>query len=290
MASEEQTLSMAESIAEAALILRQAGVPEARREAASLLAHVIARDRTFILTHAEDKPAAADLQRFRSLIERRAMGEPLQYIIGHQEFFSLDFEVTPDVLIPRPETELLVETALDLLGAESAPLICDVGTGSGCISIVILHERRDARALGLDVSLPALHIAARNATRHSVRERFALVGSDGFTALDSATARFAMIVSNPPYVAARDLEGLQREVRDYEPHVALTPGPDGLRIIRHLVADAPRFLLPGGYLLLEIGFDQHSAVRQLVDPQVWTLLDIHQDLQGIPRTVVLRKN
>ncbi len=282
--------SIARAIVEAAQILRQAGVPEERREAASLLEHVTGHDRTFMITHAETALSSSDVRSLRNLVERRAAGEPLQYITGHQEFYKLDFEVTPDVLIPRPETELLVERALELLDKTTQPRrICDVGTGSGCIPVSILHERPMVQAVGLDLSLPALRVAARNSARHNVRERLALIASDCFAALDADHTRFSMIVSNPPYVVEDALATLQREVRDHEPHVALTPGGDGLRIIRRLIADAPRFLDTGGYLLMEIGFDQHEAIRNLIDPQVWELSDIHKDLQGIPRTVVLRK-
>ena len=283
--------SIARAMVEAAQILRQAGVPEARREAASLLEHVTGHDRTFMITRAETVLAPSDVRRLRELVERRAAGEPLQYIRGHQEFYGLGFEVTPDVLIPRPETELLVETALKLLDETARPrqLICDVGTGSGCIPVAILRERAGARAVGLDISLDALRVAARNATRHGVRERLALAASDCLGALNPRGTLFSMIVSNPPYVAEGALDGLQREVRDHEPRVALTPGGDGLGIIRRLVADAPPFLDAGGHLLMEIGFDQHEAVGDLVDRRVWELLDIHKDLQGIPRTVALRK-
>lgn len=290
MTLEQDTFSIAEAASEAAKILRLSGVQEARREAASLLAHAISRERAFLLTHPEHQLAPSDVSRFRQLVARRAAGEPLQYIKGRQEFFGLEFEVTPDVLIPRPETELLVETALPLLDeCDEPPLVCDVGTGSGCISVAILHERARARAVGLDISPRALSVAARNAARHNVASRLKLVSSDCFAALDYSRPRFTMIVSNPPYVAEDALSGLQREVRDQEPRIALTPGPDGLRIIRKLLKDAPRYLLPGGHFLLEIGFDQHAAVTQLIEARVWTLLDIHKDLQGIPRTVVLKK-
>lgn len=281
-------MTIAESLVEAAFILRRAGVAEARREAGSLLAYVLARDHTFLITHADEALQPSELALFREYVARRAAGEPLQYITEHQEFYGLDFEVTPDVLIPRPETELLVETARDLLSEIPAPLICDVGTGSGCIPIALLHQRTGARAVGLDISLPALRVAARNAIRHSVRERLALVASDCFAALDATSARFTMIVSNPPYVAEQDLTGLQREVREHEPYIALTPGGDGLRIIRRLLTDAPSFLAAGGYLLMEIGFNQHEAVGDLIDSRVWTVLDIHKDLQGIPRIVALK--
>lgn len=284
-------LTIAGAIVEAAQVLRRAGVPEARREAGSLLAHVIARDRTFLITHADESLASEDVNRFREFVARRADGEPLQYITGHQEFYTLDFIVTPDVLIPRPETELLIDTALSLLrGTSQPPLICDVGTGSGCIAITLLHELPHARAVALDISPPALRVAARNAARHNVRERLSLVTSDCFAAFDSSLERFSMIVSNPPYINADALEGLQREVREHEPRVALTPGADGLSIIRRIIADAPRLLHSGGHLLLEIGFDQHAAVTHLFNSDIWELLEIRKDLQGIPRTVVARKN
>jgi release factor glutamine methyltransferase len=287
-----EPFSIARALVEAAQILREAGVPDARREAASLLEHIIARDRTFLLTHAETALASSDIRRLRDLVERRAAGEPTQYITGHQEFYGLDFEVTPDVLIPRPETELLVETALGLLGEMKldAPFICDVGTGSGCIPVAILHERLEARAMGLDISTAALRVAARNSARHGVEKRLSLIVSDCFSALDLERTRFSMIVSNPPYIAEDALASVQREVRDHEPRAALTPGGDGLRIIQRLMRDAPGFLERSGYLLMEIGFDQHEAVRNSVDSKVWELLDIHKDLQGIPRLVVLKKN
>lgn len=281
-------LNIAQAINEAARLLQDSGVPEARREAGSLLIHVLARERAYLIAHSDEHLTTDALTRFRDAAERRAAGEPLQYITGHQEFFGLDFEVTPDVLIPRPETELLVEAALELLKDKSEPLICDVGTGSGCIPIAITHTRRDTRAVAIDISPRALQVAARNAERHNIRNRLRLVASDCFAALEESAARFQMILSNPPYVAEDSLAGLQREVREHEPRIALTPGQDGLRIIKRLLEDAPRFLLPAGYLLMEIGFDQHEAVRQLVDTRIWTLLDIHQDLQGIPRTVALK--
>jgi release factor glutamine methyltransferase len=202
----------------------------------------------------------------------------------------LNFEVTPDVLIPRPETELLIETALQLLRNKAAPVICDVGTGSGCIAVTLLHERADARAIALDISPAALEVATRNAARHNVSARLSLVLSDCFAALNPADEPFTIVVSNPPYIAEYHLAELQREVRDHEPRVALTPGGDGLAVIRRLLDDAPQFLVVGGHLVFEIGFDQHEAVEELIDPRGWTLLGMHKDLQGIPRIVALRQN
>jgi release factor glutamine methyltransferase len=277
-------------IAQAAQILRKAGIPEERREAASLLGHVLGRDRTYILTRAEQPLNPANIRQLRDVVTRRAAGEPFQYIAGHQEFYSLDFEVTPDVLIPRPETELLVEQASALLRQSAAPpTFCEVGVGSGCVAISLLHENPSARAVGLDISPAALQVAGRNAARHLVTDRLELLPSDGFSAL-APGRQFTLIVSNPPYIAAEALAGLQREVRDYEPHIALTPGPDGLTLIRRLLEESPAFLPAGGHLLLEIGFDQADAVRTLVNPKIWQLTDIYRDLQGHPRTAVLRKH
>jgi release factor glutamine methyltransferase len=283
------SISIAEAVLQGANKLRKAGVPEARREAGALLAHVIGRDRTFMLSHAEDTIGLAQEERFREYLDLRAEGRPQQYITGRQEFFGLEFEVTSDVLIPRPETELLVETAIKLVPHDSAASICDVGTGSGCIAIALVHELPQARAVALDISAAALEVAKRNAARHAVSERIEFVVSDCFAQLDSHRLPFHLIVSNPPYVADAALEGLQREVREYEPRVALEAGMDGLSVIRRLLAGAEGHLIPQGHLLFEIGFDQHAAVEQLVDRRVWKLLDIRQDLQGIPRTVVLEK-
>jgi release factor glutamine methyltransferase len=303
--------SIAEAILQGSHKLRQAGVAEARREAGSLLGHVLGRDRSFILSHAEDALSDEQAERFRDFVERRAHGEPQQYITGQQEFFGLEFEVSPDVLIPRPETELLVETALKLV-SKDAPYVCDVGTGSGCVAIALLYELRKthdggfpkAHALAIDISPAALAIAKRNAARHSLTEQIEFVVSDCFASLNSpldspldsrrdskypSPPRFDLIVSNPPYVKDGELASLQTEVRDFEPKLALTAGADGLNVIRRLLLDAAEFLKPGGHFLFEIGFQQSVAVEQLIDPKIWTLLRIHEDLQSIPRIVALQK-
>jgi release factor glutamine methyltransferase len=282
------TISIADAILQGATLLRKAGVPEARREAGSLLAHVLDKDRTFLISHAEDLLINGRLNEFRDFVERRAQGEPLQYITGSQNFFGLEFKVTPDVLIPRPETELLVELALKLFEPDSDPQICDVGTGSGCIAITLLHTRPRAHAIALDISEAAISIAKDNATQHFVNDRISFVVSDCFQSLVDPPP-FDLIVSNPPYVSAEALEGLQREVRDHEPRVALTPGSDGLLFIRRLLQEAADFLKSEGYLLIEIGFDQAAKVEGLIDTNVWKLLAIYPDLQGIPRIVALQK-
>ena len=285
--------AIAEAILEAALELRHAGVPEARREAGSLMAHVLGRDRTFVLAHADDVVDPDAAERFQEVVRLRMQGKPLQYITGFQEFYGLEFEVGPDVLIPRPETELLIETALKLVdGMSGPPFICDVGTGSGCIAITLLHELRQfpsSRATAIDVSAAALEVARRNAQRHSLNGRIEFVESDCFEQLRKGAEQFDLIVSNPPYVAETAIEGLQREVRDFEPRVALTSGADGLNVVRRLLTEAVAFLKPQGHFIFEIGFDQGEKVDALIDRRRWELLDIHPDLQGIPRIVALRK-
>lgn len=281
-------MSIAEALTKATQVLNNAGVPEARREAGSLLSFILGKDRTFLISHAEDQLSDDFVQRFREVVERRAAGEPLQYITGVQDFFGREFRVTPDVLIPRPETELLVEAAIELVGKEA--FICDVGTGSGCIAITLLCELRNARAMAVDKSPSALEIAKLNARNHSVGERVEFAISDCFDALDASQHQFDMVVSNPPYVDEAMMASLQREVRDHEPWVALSPGPDGLTVVRRLMLEAPAFLKDEGHLIMEIGFDQGEAVRSLVDERVWTWRDMKPDLQNIPRIVILKKN
>lgn len=281
--------SIADVLKDASRMLESAGVPEARREAGSLLSFVLGKDRTFLISHADDQVDEDSLEQMREFVERRAAGEPLQYITGVQDFFGREFRVTPDVLIPRPETELLVEAALELTTNKDA-LICDVGTGSGCIAISLLCEMPRARAVAVDKSAAALEIAKLNAAKQAVADRSVFVVSDCFDALNPNEHQFDLIVSNPPYVSASALPGLQREVRDHEPLVALSPGPDGLSVIRRLLAEAPFYLKPNGHLLMEIGFDQGERVRDLIDEAVWKLLEVRPDLQSIPRIVVLEKS
>jgi release factor glutamine methyltransferase len=281
-------MKIGEVIRESARELENAGVPEARREAGSLLAFILGRDRTFLISHTDDDVDEISLARLGEFVERRATGEPLQYITGIQDFYGREFRVTPDVLIPRPETELLVEAALQRVDC-AAPLICDVGTGSGCIAVTLLREIANARALAIDKSPAALEIAKFNAQNLSVADRTQFVVSDCFNSLDSREYEFDLIVSIPPYVKESALAGLQREVRDHEPLVALSPGGDGLGVIRRLIDEGPAFIKPNGHLLMEIGFDQGEAVESLINDSAWSLLEFRPDLQGIPRIVVLQK-
>src|ERR1700687_3940752 len=272
------TVTIEGAIQEGAEKLREGAVNEARREAGSLMAHVLDRDRGFVIAHAGDSLAEGQYHDFQRLILRRTRGEPLQYIIGHWEFFKLEFEVSPDVLIPRPETELIVEVALELCRDEPAPSIGDIGTGSGCIAISVLHELREAQAVATDISAAALRVAQRNAERHGVKDRLTLIESDCFSKVDADTP-FSLITSNPPYVADGELRNLPREVRDYEPQAALASGPDGLSVIRRLLREAPPFLRAGGYFVFEIGFGQSAMTDQLIDRDIRELLGMRKDLQ-----------
>ena len=225
--------------------------------------------------------------RFADFLRRRANREPLQYIRGYQEFYGLNFIVTPDVLIPRPETELIVENAVDILKAAENPSFCEVGVGSGCISVALLHEVKTASAIGLDISERALKIATINAANHLVSPRLKLEVSDVFSALKNE--QFELIVSNPPYISTEEMKSLQKEVRDFEPLTALTDGQDGFSIIEKIIAGAPSFLRNGGYLLMEIGFGQAAQVSAMFDRETWQAIEFLPDLQGIPRTVKARK-
>ncbi len=244
-------------------------------------------DRTFIIAHPEHALNATETEQFRSFVARRAAGEPLQYITGRQEFFKLDFQVTRDVLIPRPESEAIVEAALALLPKDRASRIVDVGTGSGCLAISILHELPSASGIAVDVSIAALNVARGNANRHGVVNRLELLESDLFSKIEPDKP-FDLIVSNPPYVSDDDMNSLPPEVR-CEPRAALAGGPDGLSTIRRLLNEAPQHLHSGGHLVFEFGFGQHERLPTLVDQSIWSWLETRPDLQGIPRTIVLQR-
>jgi len=280
--------SIAEILKEADAILQSNEIAEPRREAASLLAFSLQKDKTFLIAHPEYELSDEESKRFREFLNRRANREPFQYITGKQEFYRLDFTVTKDVLIPRPETELIVENAIELLSKFQNPCFCEVGIGSGCISIAILHELEKASAVGLDISAEALRVAEKNAKKHNVSDRLQLKSSDVFKNLKDE--KFDLIVSNPPYISSEDIKDLQAEVRSFEPLTALTDGKDGLSIIKKIIAESPKFLKENCFLLMEIGFNQADEVRELFSPDVWRNLEVLPDLQGIPRTVKAQRN
>lgn len=279
-------MTIDEALKDAAAALEAAGVSDGRLQAASLLAVALKQGRTFLFAHPEHELTPDEIAAFTSLIQRRSLREPYQYIVGRQEFFGLEFEVTPDVLIPRPETEILIEAAVEQLSDIDKPRFCEIGVGSGCISVAILHGLPATTAVAGDVSKAAIIVARRNAIRHNVADRLTLVESDVFTNIPDE--RFDAIVSNPPYVPSRDIESLQPEVRDFEPLTSLSDGGDGLSVIRRIIDRAPSRLKKGGLLFIEIGFDQSSRVEAMFGRAFWSEIDFLADLQGIPRIVLAR--
>ncbi len=260
-----------------------------------LLAHALQCERIRLYTRFEEVPGEEALTRFRALVREAAAGRPIAYLIGTKEFFSLPFEVTPDVLIPRPETEILVERTIDLV-RKSAPLvrsILDLGTGSGCIAVSLARHLPEVRLSASDVSPPALELARRNAKRHGVAERIEWRAGDLFAPWrdgeSGAPTMFDAIVSNPPYVATAPGTPLAQDVRAFEPHVALFAGPDGLDLIRRIAAEAPAHVAPGGHLLMELAFDQAPAVRGLLAGNGWRDIVGYRDAAGHERVIHARR-
>jgi release factor glutamine methyltransferase len=286
--------------------LREADIPSFTLAAELLLLHVLGRNRTWLYAHPEEVIADANAQRFFELIARRAAGEPTQHLTGKQEFWGLEFEVTPDVLIPRPETEHVIEVALDHLAlrelragrpqksAGSGLQIADIGTGSGCIAIALAKELPAANFLATDISPAALAVAKRNATRHAVADRIHFIECNLLEALDSPLATrhsplsFDLIASNPPYIGRREAP-LPREVRDHEPLSALFGGEEGYELYADLIAQSARHLKPGGILVLELGHNSLPAVQPLLDAANWTNVGVTNDLAGIPRVLAAER-
>jgi len=237
-----------------------------------LIADLLGRPVSYVLAHGEQVVHTAPIH---AAMRRRAAGEPLQYIRGKTEFFGREFRVDDRVLIPRPETEILVETAIERI--ERGARVVDIGTGSGCIAATLALERPDLRVIATDVSIGALAVAS-----HNIAKRVTLVASD---LLAGFVEDFDWIVSNPPYIPAGDLESLAPEVRDYEPRVALTPGPSGTEVIARILDQAGR-----ARVILEIGFGQGDAVRDLAAAHHFNVDDLRNDLAGIPRVIVLQRS
>lgn len=264
-----------------------------RASAEILLSHMLGAERIDLYVRYDQPLMEEELARFKVLVKRRAQGEPAAYIVGEKEFWSMALAVTPEVLIPRPETECLVEAALALMrkGTDTEPRrILELGTGSGAIALALHSERPGDDIVASDRSLKALQVARRNAVRHHAAEAVAFFCGDWFDAVGPGASPFDMILSNPPYIRAGDLTGLQPEVRDFEPRTALDGGPDGLSAVRHLIRHAPLHLGEGGYLLLEIGHDQRSEIETIVqDSGAYADLAFEQDYSGLDRVVRMRK-
>ncbi|MGC1417846.1 MAG: peptide chain release factor N(5)-glutamine methyltransferase [Candidatus Acidiferrum sp.] len=322
----ERTLDIRTALKRGIAELRDANVPSYTLAAELLLLHVLGRDRAWLYAHPEETVSSLDAHRFVSLIARRADGEPTQHLTGKQEFWGLEFEVTPDVLIPRPETEHLIEVALDRLAVREIRAgrkqtstgeglqIADIGTGSGCIAIALANELPGARFIATDISAAALAVAQRNAIRHSVGDRIEFVESNLLEAVPVRTRyivplqpnlaadvrhehpvttpefrSFDLIVSNPPYIGRREKESLMREVRDHEPELALYGGDEGYELYADLIAQAAQHLNSGGLLVLELGHNSLSAVQPLLDAPNWTNVGVTKDLAGIDRVIAAER-
>jgi len=275
-------MKIGNAVREIAEILESHHVPEPRREASLLICLAIKKDRAFLIAHPEYELRTDERSLLQDFTNRRADREPYQYIAGQQEFYGLEFDVTPDVLIPRPETEVLVERAVrSLAERKGSPTFLEVGVGSGCIAVSILANVPESTAEGVDISEKALAVAERNSSKHGVSERLQLFRSDVYAGVEQRN--FDLIVSNPPYVPNADIETLQPEVRDFEPHSSLSDGGAGLSIIEKLIDGSATFLKPGGELFVEIGFDQSPRVEKMFVHGLWETVEFLPDLQGIPR-------
>jgi release factor glutamine methyltransferase len=281
--------------------LREANVPSYTLAAELLLLSVAGRDRTWLYAHPEEIVPESSTDKYFALLDRRAAGEPTQHLTGKQEFWGLEFEVTPDVLIPRPETEHLIEVALDRLAVrevragrpprltgENLTLV-DIGTGSGCIATALAKELPAATVYAADISPAALNIAKRNATRLGFADRVHFIESNLFGAFSQLVRpeplSFDLVISNPPYVSRRDSHSLSVEVREHEPALALYGGEEGFEIYAALVSQAQRYIKPAGLLVLELGYDSLPAVRPLLDDSTWANVGVTHDLAGIPRVL-----
>jgi len=308
--------------------LREADVPSFTLAAELLLLHVLNRNRTWLYAHPEEIIVDADAQRFFALIARRRAGEPTQHLTGKQEFWGLEFEVTPDVLIPRPETEHVIEVALDRLAlrelragrpqktAGEGLQIADIGTGSGCIAIALAKELPAANFVATDISPAALAVAKRNGHHHAVTDRIHFIECNLLafpvgaqhaaphlgTTPNSAppvfhespvtshkSRLFDLIASNPPYIGRREAPSLSREVRDHEPHAALFGGEEGYELYAALIAQAAEHLAPGGILVLELGHNSVAAVQPLLDASAWINVGVTNDLAGMTRVIAAER-
>jgi release factor glutamine methyltransferase len=322
IAKQRRATDVRSALAEGIVRLRDANVPSHALAAELLLMHALGRDRAWIYSHPESSLDPRAAEKYFSLIARRAAGEPAQYIVGKQEFWGLEFEVNPAVLIPRPETEHVVEVALRRLplrkrqvdfrfrAAARTIRIIDVGTGSGCIAVALAKELPNAEIVATDLSTSALEVAQRNARRHRVADRIEFVAADLLTLFrqsretrrpPSLTSRdlgiagpesapFHLIVSNPPYVARDEAGMLTPEVREHEPHAALFGGPVGTEVYGRLIEQAGALLVPGGILVLELGHDSRAQVRAMLESDGhWTAIEVTDDLAGIPRVLAAAK-
>jgi len=269
--------------------LQAAGIATARLDAELLLRHVLGWERADVIARGSEEVPDAALALFEGAIAQRALRRPLQHLTGHQAFWKHDFIVTPDVLIPRPETELLVETALEVIRDVRTPVVVDVGTGSGCIALSLAAERPDARVHATDLSPAALLVAQGNASRLRLESKVTFHEGDLLDALGTEAGAVDLVVSNPPYVSAEEWATLEPEVRDHDPRLALVP-PEGVAgRYGRLFASAARRLRAGGGCVVEIGQEQEDMVAREARAAGLEVVEVRPDLRGIPRALVARR-
>ncbi len=259
------------------------GLPTPGLDAQVLLAHCIGRDRQFLYAHPEKELSSAQVEHFRSLVARRMKWEPIAYITGEKEFWSLTFEVTPDVLIPRPDTEILVEEVLKLFERDEKARILEIGTGSGAISVALASEREQVSITATDCSPEALAVARRNALNNTVGKRISFLCGDLF---EPVRGTYDIIISNPPYLSEEEFNLLALGVREYEPRRALVAGPDGTEFHRRLIQGARPFLVEEGWLAMELGAGQKGALEKILRESDYCDIVFHRDYAGIERVVL----
>jgi release factor glutamine methyltransferase len=269
--------------------LAKKGIDSPRADSQILLAHVLKCKKVDLIVRYNEEPQEAERTRFRELIQRRVAGWPVAYLVGSRDFYLLSFDVSPDVLIPRPDTETLVLEALSFLKPLKSPSVLDIGTGSGCIAISIAHQKRDARVTAIDISPDALSVARGNAAKHGVASQVDFLQGDLFAPLKPSMI-FDLVVSNPPYIALGEFASLAPDVRDHEPRVALDGGSDGLAFYRRIASGVGPILKSGGRLIVEIGYTQETAVREIVAMQnELELGPTLKDAGGHPRVVSAKR-
>ena len=281
-------MQLKQVLASAGEHLEASDVGSPRLNAETLLMFVLGVNRAYLYAHPERELTEEEQARYDEVVAQRSRGVPSQYITGHQEFWGLDFVVSPAVLIPRPETEHLVETVLELAKFVQSPRIVDVGTGSGCIALALAHELQTAEVYAVDLSAEALEMARANAARLQLDGRVKFVQSNVLTAL-AGLHDFDFVVSNPPYVGLNEADKVQRSVFEHEPRMAVFSGESGLDVIRPLITQAHRVLKTGGWLAMEIGYSMRDMVLALLAPTMWDEPTVVPDLQGIPRVIAGKK-
>ena len=279
------TATIGSLLAEGTARFAAAGLTCAPQDARRLLGAVLGIDELALYLEPQRPVDAEASARFHAVVERRAAHEPVQHLLGYEEFRGLRIVVTPDVLIPRPETEGLVERALELLADRAGAIVADIGTGSGAIACALASARPDLEVLAVDRSLGALAVASENVRGLGLAARVRLIAGDLFGPLGSLGGSLDMIVANPPYLPSGTIPTLPAEVERFEPHLALDGGPDGLRVLRRLVAQAPRFLRPGAWLLMEIGEEQAGPLASLMAAEGFSRIGARRDLRGVERYI-----